>query len=95
MIVEKLFLYHTFIQEMKMWLKKTRELQINRKIDEDEGKFGKSTERCGIHIYICILYIFQVFEKPLIESLVLSIDEIERIFINWRDIIACNDNFLR
>ncbi|KAG5347923.1 ITSN2 protein, partial [Acromyrmex charruanus] len=36
-----------------------------------------------------------VFEKPLIESLVLSVDEIERIFINWRDIIACNDNFLR
>ncbi|KYN36796.1 Intersectin-1 [Trachymyrmex septentrionalis] len=39
--------------------------------------------------------VHEVFEKPLIESLVLSIDEIERIFINWRDIIACNDNFLR
>ncbi|XP_011861112.1 PREDICTED: intersectin-1 isoform X2 [Vollenhovia emeryi] len=39
--------------------------------------------------------VHEVFEKPLIESLVLSVDEIERIFINWRDIIACNDNFLR
>ncbi|XP_071643999.1 intersectin-1 isoform X4 [Temnothorax longispinosus] len=39
--------------------------------------------------------VHEVFEKPLIESLVLSIDEIERIFINTRDIIACNDNFLR
>ncbi|XP_025153688.1 intersectin-2 isoform X3 [Harpegnathos saltator] len=39
--------------------------------------------------------VHEVFEKPLIESLVLSIDEIEKIFINWRDIIACNDNFLR
>ncbi|XP_025989410.2 intersectin-1 isoform X4 [Solenopsis invicta] len=39
--------------------------------------------------------VHEVFEKPLLESLVLSVDEIERIFINWRDIIACNDNFLR
>ncbi|XP_014470507.1 PREDICTED: intersectin-1 isoform X2 [Dinoponera quadriceps] len=39
--------------------------------------------------------VHEVFEKPLIESLVLSVDEIEKIFINWRDIIACNDNFLR
>ncbi|XP_070527268.1 intersectin-1 isoform X5 [Cardiocondyla obscurior] len=39
--------------------------------------------------------VHEVFEKPLLESLVLSVVEIERIFINWRDIIACNDNFLR
>ncbi|XP_025267864.1 intersectin-1 isoform X9 [Camponotus floridanus] len=39
--------------------------------------------------------VHEVFEKPLIESLVMSVDEIEKIFINWRDIIACNDNFLR
>nr|XP_012216614.1 PREDICTED: intersectin-1 isoform X3 [Linepithema humile] len=39
--------------------------------------------------------VHEVFEKPLIESLVLSVDEVEKIFINWRDIIACNDNFLR
>lgn len=37
----------------------------------------------------------QVFEKPLLESLVLTVDEVDKIFVNWRDIIACNDNFLR
>ncbi|XP_011639535.1 intersectin-1 isoform X5 [Pogonomyrmex barbatus] len=48
------------------------------------------------HAYIeDMRLVHEVFEKPLIESLVLSVDEIERIFINWRDIIACNDNFLR
>lgn len=36
-----------------------------------------------------------MFEKPLIESLVLTVDEVDKIFVNWRDIIACNDNFLR
>ncbi|XP_026672719.1 intersectin-1 isoform X4 [Ceratina calcarata] len=39
--------------------------------------------------------VHEVFEKPLIESLVLSMDEVDKIFVNWRDIIACNDNFLR
>ncbi|XP_031369761.1 intersectin-1 isoform X9 [Apis dorsata] len=39
--------------------------------------------------------VHEVFEKPLIESLVLTVDEIDKIFVNWRDIIACNDNFLR
>ncbi|XP_012284787.1 intersectin-2 isoform X2 [Orussus abietinus] len=39
--------------------------------------------------------VHEVFEKPLLASLVLTVDEVERIFINWRDIIACNDNFLR
>ncbi|XP_050466670.1 intersectin-1 isoform X2 [Cataglyphis hispanica] len=48
------------------------------------------------HAYIeDMRLVHEVFEKPLIESLVLSVDEIEKIFINWRDIIACNDNFLR
>lgn len=39
--------------------------------------------------------VHEVFEKPLIESLVLTMDEVDKIFVNWRDIIACNDNFLR
>ncbi|XP_033230304.1 intersectin-1 isoform X3 [Belonocnema kinseyi] len=39
--------------------------------------------------------VHEVFEKPLLESLVLSANEVDRIFVNWRDIIACNDNFLR
>ncbi|XP_076663199.1 dynamin associated protein 160 isoform X5 [Andrena cerasifolii] len=39
--------------------------------------------------------VHEVFEKPLIESLVLTVDEVDKIFVNWRDIIACNDNFLR
>ncbi|XP_029038941.2 intersectin-2 isoform X7 [Osmia bicornis bicornis] len=39
--------------------------------------------------------VHEVFEKPLLESLVLTVDEVDKIFVNWRDIIACNDNFLR
>nr|XP_031841629.1 intersectin-1 isoform X3 [Nomia melanderi] len=39
--------------------------------------------------------VHEVFEKPLIESLVLTVDEVDKIFVNWRDIIACNENFLR
>ncbi|XP_051159795.1 intersectin-1 isoform X3 [Leptopilina boulardi] len=39
--------------------------------------------------------VHEVFEKPLLGSLVLTVDEVDRIFVNWRDIIACNDNFLR
>lgn len=40
-------------------------------------------------------YFLQVFEKPLIESKVLTPEEIEKIFVNWRDIIVCNYTFLR
>ncbi|XP_023316913.1 intersectin-2 isoform X3 [Trichogramma pretiosum] len=39
--------------------------------------------------------VHEVFEKPLLASNVLSVADVEKIFINWRDIIACNDNFLR
>ncbi|KAH0568927.1 intersectin-1 isoform X2 [Cotesia glomerata] len=42
-----------------------------------------------------MILVHEVFEKPLIQSCVLTVDEVERIFVNWRDIIACNDNFLR
>ena len=58
-------------------------------------------KRLNIFELICFLYIFeiifviQVFERPLLESLVLSVNEVDKIFVNWRDIIACNDNFLR
>ncbi|XP_015189067.1 PREDICTED: intersectin-1 isoform X9 [Polistes dominula] len=48
------------------------------------------------HAYIeDMRLVHEVFEKPLIESLVLTLDEVDKIFVNWRDIIACNDNFLR
>ncbi|KAG7207393.1 hypothetical protein KM043_009047 [Ampulex compressa] len=48
------------------------------------------------HAYIeDMRLVHEVFEKPLIESLVLTMDEVDKIFVNWRDIIACNDNFLR
>ncbi|XP_048512969.1 intersectin-2 isoform X5 [Athalia rosae] len=39
--------------------------------------------------------VHEVFEKPLLQSMVLTVDEVEKIFVNWRDIIVCNDNFLR
>ncbi|XP_023246440.1 intersectin-1 isoform X2 [Copidosoma floridanum] len=39
--------------------------------------------------------VHEVFEKPLLASMVLTVHEVDKIFINWRDIIACNDSFLR
>lgn len=50
---------------------------------------------CSIECIKCRLLCAQVFEKPLLESMVLTVNEVDRIFVNWRDIIACNDNFLR
>ncbi|XP_066583007.1 intersectin-1 [Prorops nasuta] len=48
------------------------------------------------HAYIeDMRLVHEVFEKPLVESLILTVEEVEKIFVNWRDIIACNDNFLR
>ncbi|XP_058804871.1 intersectin-1 isoform X2 [Phymastichus coffea] len=39
--------------------------------------------------------VHEVFEKPLLASMVLTVNQVDKIFINWRDIIACNDSFLR
>ncbi|XP_046617451.1 intersectin-1 isoform X4 [Neodiprion virginianus] len=39
--------------------------------------------------------VHEVFEKPLLQSMVLTVNEVDKIFVNWRDIIVCNDNFLR
>lgn len=36
----------------------------------------------------------KVFEKPLYESGVLTSSEICKIFINWEEIIECNQMFL-
>ncbi|XP_046999743.1 intersectin-1 [Schistocerca americana] len=39
--------------------------------------------------------VHDVFEKPLLESKVLSNEEIYKIFVNWREILQCNYMFLR
>jgi hypothetical protein len=46
--------------------------------------------------YIELLAVlWQVFEKPLLECQVLSPQDVQKIFVNWREIINCNNMFLR
>ncbi len=37
----------------------------------------------------------QVFQKPLSELGQLDVQEISRIFVNWREIIQCNTKLLK
>nr|XP_018916715.1 PREDICTED: intersectin-1 isoform X1 [Bemisia tabaci]XP_018916716.1 PREDICTED: intersectin-1 isoform X1 [Bemisia tabaci] len=39
--------------------------------------------------------VHEVFERPLGESKVLTPEQLSQIFVNWRDIIVCNQMFLR
>jgi hypothetical protein len=39
--------------------------------------------------------LWQVFEKPLLECQILSPQDVQKIFVNWREIIDCNYMFLR
>ncbi|KAF5279390.1 hypothetical protein FQA39_LY05500 [Lamprigera yunnana] len=39
--------------------------------------------------------VHEVFEIPLIQSKIISKDEIQGIFVNWQDILQCNRNFLQ
>jgi hypothetical protein len=39
--------------------------------------------------------VHKVFEEPLLESQVLSPQDVQKIFVNWREIIDCNFMFLR
>lgn len=41
-----------------------------------------------------MICIFKVFEKPLYKSGVLATSDIQKIFINWEEIIKCNQMFL-
>ncbi|XP_050430286.1 intersectin-1 [Adelges cooleyi] len=41
-----------------------------------------------------MISVHEVFEKPLYESKVLTTTEIRQIFINWEEIIECNQMFL-
>lgn len=38
---------------------------------------------------------FKVFQKPMAESGVIKQEDIDTIFLNWKDLIACNNTFLR
>ncbi|KAJ9601403.1 hypothetical protein L9F63_000427, partial [Diploptera punctata] len=42
-----------------------------------------------------MLAVYDVFEKTLRESKLLSQQDVQRIFVNWREIIDCNYMFLR
>ncbi|XP_050533281.1 intersectin-1 isoform X2 [Daktulosphaira vitifoliae] len=50
-----------------------------------------TTEQAYIEDMIAV---HEVFEKPLYESKVLTTSEIRQIFINWEEIIECNQMFL-
>lgn len=39
--------------------------------------------------------VHKVFEIPLRKSKILPINQIDEIFINWQDIIECNQRFLQ
>ncbi|XP_075217000.1 dynamin associated protein 160 isoform X2 [Lycorma delicatula] len=39
--------------------------------------------------------VHDVFEKPLIDSKIISPEQVTKIFVNWREIIVCNFMFLR
>ncbi|KAK5640414.1 hypothetical protein RI129_011225 [Pyrocoelia pectoralis] len=38
--------------------------------------------------------VYEVFEKPLRQSKIISNEEIRGIFVNWQEILQCNRNFL-
>ncbi|XP_060519309.1 intersectin-2 isoform X2 [Cylas formicarius] len=49
------------------------------------------TERAYVHD---MAVVHEVFELPLRKSRLISAKEIDEIFVNWRDILVCNENFL-
>lgn len=57
----------------------------------------ESTLHEMVIIYYKLFYgiVFQVFLQPMAESGIISMDDIETIFLNWKDLIACNNTFLR
>ncbi|XP_069671614.1 intersectin-1 isoform X3 [Periplaneta americana] len=42
-----------------------------------------------------MIAVHDVFEEPLVAAQVLSLQDIQKIFVNWREIIDCNYMFLR
>lgn len=38
--------------------------------------------------------VYNVFEKPLRKSEVITVEEADGIFVNWQEIIQCNKKFL-
>lgn len=39
--------------------------------------------------------VHKVFEKPLYESRIVDKQDVEDIFLNWQEILECNQNFLK
>lgn len=37
----------------------------------------------------------KVFQLPMMESGVVKPEDCDTIFVNWKDLIACNNTFLR
>ncbi|XP_063218277.1 intersectin-1 isoform X2 [Bacillus rossius redtenbacheri] len=42
-----------------------------------------------------MIVVNEVFEKPLLESKILSVEDVQKLFVNWKEIIVCNHMFLR
>lgn len=60
----------------------------------------KNTSFCLKFSSICVTlsyfsHFLQVFENPLIQKGILSKEQLQKIFVNWKDIIVCNVMFLR
>lgn len=50
-----------------------------------------------ISLYIskcCVFFTVQVFYKPMVAEKILTRDELEAIFVNWRELIMCNRKLL-
>ena len=41
------------------------------------------------------MMLLQVFYNPLAEAKVLSVAELNTVFINWKELIMCNVKFLK
>ena len=45
--------------------------------------------------YSAVLFALQVFQKPMKQSEVVTKEDLQRIFVNWKELIMCNTKFLK
>ena len=46
-------------------------------------------------LYSTVLFTPQVFQKPMKQSEVVTKEDLQRIFVNWKELIMCNTKFLK
>ena len=39
--------------------------------------------------------VVEVFQQPMSQSGVVTLDDVDTIFLNWKDLIVCNNSFVR